>query len=178
MQEVSQLRKRLAPSTPITLEMVDDNGDKFSRSLKLCFDFAAGVAIEEKTGLNLRDFKILTEMEKPTAMSVVFWAALLRHQPEYDSEEGLEAVRSYMDESNYDLIVEAVWNAYLLYQSKAKREFLAKMRQQADEKLKRGETASPLAESATGRETNASPGATCAPSAASTSDSPTTSSAA
>jgi hypothetical protein len=178
MQDVSQLRKRLAPATPITLEMTDDNGDKFSRSLKLCFDFAAGVAIEEKTGLNLRDFKILTEMEKPTAMSVVFWAALLRHQPEYDSEDGLEVVRSYMDESNYELIAEALWHAYLAYQSKAKREFLAKMRQQAEERIQRGETASPLPESAAGRETSPSPGTTSGPSAASTSGSPTTSSAA
>lgn len=178
MQEVSQLRKRLAPAVPITLELLDDNGDKFSRSFKLCFDFAAGVAIEQKTGLNLRDFKILTEMDKPTAMSVVFWAALLRHQPEYDSDEGLEIIRSYMDESNSEQISEALWQTYLAYQSKAKRDFLLKMRQQAEEKLKRGESASPLPQSAAAKETNPSPGMTSAPSVALTSDSPTTSSAA
>lgn len=178
MQEnVTPLRKRLAPAVPLTLNLEDDDGGKFSRSFKLCFDFGAGVAIRDKTGLNLRDFAIWKESERPDVLSVMLWAAILRHQPEYDSEEGLEVIESYLDDGNFDQVSEALWQAYLKYVSKEKREFLTKMREKVEQNLRRGEAASPLAQSGSEAEKESdSPTTTSGQSAVTTSASPTTTS--
>jgi hypothetical protein len=132
----SALRRRIAPSVPLTLELLDDGGATFKREFRLAFDFNVCATIEEKTGVNVLDaIDFLKRLISPKTISVYFWAALLPHHPEYDEPEGLRVVRSYMDESNLEKISEAVVDAYLQYCPEKKRNALREI----IEKGKKGE---------------------------------------
>lgn len=134
------LRRRVAPSVPLTLELEDDAGGKFTRSFRLAFDMNAAAEIEERTGLSLLDAGIWQHINEPVAFSVMFYAALLANHPEYRtvddegeaSDEGLEVIRSYMQESNAEPITEALWKAYLIYLPREKRELMEKLRAKAE----------------------------------------------
>lgn len=145
----SALRRRIAPSTPLTLELEDDSGGKFVKTFRLCFDFNAGAEILDRTGLSLLNGSIWQHIDKPTVFSVMFYAAILANHPEYrtvdekgePTDEGLEVIRSYMQEANAEPITEALWKAYLAFLPKEKRELMEKLRMKAEGK---GST-SPLA---------------------------------
>lgn len=127
------LKRRIAPSTPLTLEFMEEGNIKTALKFKLAFDFNAAAAIQEKTDLNLLDFSIWKNANDPNVMRVMFWAATHAHHPEYRSDEALEVLGSYMDESNSGQIYEALWAAYLAYLPKQKREYLERLRKTTDE---------------------------------------------
>ena len=122
------LQRRVAPSASLTLEYTDRSGAKTKKKLELAFDFNAAAHVEELTKEKLTDLSIWTRVSGPTLMRALFWSALLAHQPEYATPEGLEIVGSYMDESNAASIVAALEEAYLLWLPKEKRELLEKIR--------------------------------------------------
>lgn len=177
MQNNPALRRRIAPAVPLSLEMVNDDGTKFGVSLKLSFDFNATSALEEKTGLPLV-LSIWENINSPKIFSAMVWSACLTHQPDYDSEEGLEVIRSYMDGSNVVLVRDALWKAYLLYLPPEVREELPAT---FSELLKKLEAKKNANGEAPGNERpfvpkSDSAGSSSGPSPATTSDSPTMSS--
>jgi hypothetical protein len=153
------LRRRIAPSVPLALELIDSDGSKFVKTFKLSFDMNAaaeiqlrtertvryavtegpreGETVEEQRGLLLSDLSIMSHIGEPVFLSIAFWAAILAHHPEYHSEEGLEVIRSYMQESNMEPIGEAVWQAYLAWLPPAKKEWILKYRAEEEEKRAR-----------------------------------------
>jgi hypothetical protein len=169
----SALRRRIAPSVPLTLQLKDDGGASFTREFRLSFDFNVCATIEEKTGVNVLDASdFLPKLTSPKVISTAFWAALLPHHADYDSDEGLIVIRSYMGEDNLKQISDALWEAYLLYCPEKKREALKKL---AEQGAKEQENPTPLTPT---NEPNPSPGSSSGPLPQATSDSATNSSAA
>ncbi len=115
------LKKRIAPSVLLKLDLNDDLGSKFTRTFRLSFDANAAAEIEERTGLSMLSGEA---WQKPSfkVMSIMFWAAVLANHPEYDTEdekgnrsdEGLRVIRSYMDVGNALEISDALEKAYML----------------------------------------------------------------
>lgn len=92
----SALRRRITPSVPFTLHVEDANGDKFSISFRLSYDFKALTLVEELTGKSM-----LTEVadvfnENPTVknVSILLWAAVRENHPEWADEDGFDAIRA------------------------------------------------------------------------------------
>jgi hypothetical protein len=113
MAKDTPLRKRLTPSVPYTIEFNDEKGG-YVEKVQLAFDLNAIAAIEEATGVNILNNWLYIYKLDATNFSLFFWAALLPYQPKYNSKEGLEAVRSYFDLSNWEPAGEKVWEAYKL----------------------------------------------------------------
>ena len=165
------LKRRLAPSYPLTLELAVDEGQGFKREFRLCFDFNVCAEIEEKTGVSVLDAKeFLTRWQSAKFLSVVLWASLLPHHSEYASDEGLHVIRSYMDETNLEAISDALFEAYLLYCPEKKRDALRQLVKQGKAESQNPTPPNPQA--------SPSPGPSSTPSPESTSDSAATSSAA
>lgn len=141
------LRRHIAPSVPLSLDLTDDAGGKLLRRFRLAFDFNAAAEIKTRIGLKLLDGSIWQHIDDPVVFSVMFYAAVLAHQPEYrtrddagePTDEGLEVIRSYMQESNAEVITEALWQAYLAWLPKEKRELMERLRAKAE-----GKSADPL----------------------------------
>ncbi len=140
----SPLRRRIAPSIPLKLDLKDDSGTSFVREFRLCFDFNTCARIKDKTGVSMLNFiEAWSQILDPRLVSTMFWAAALAHSPEYNTkdddgkptDDGLECLRSYMDDANSEQICEALWQAYLLSLSKDKREAVEKLRASAERKL-------------------------------------------
>jgi hypothetical protein len=138
-EKKSALKKRIAPSLPLKLELVDDNGSTFTRNFRLSFDFNALARIQEKTGIRMLGLEIWGALSA-SVLSVMFWASVLANQPDYNTvdedgkptDEGLEVIRSYMDMSNADQISDACWDAFLLGLPKDRAEKLREMKKEAE----------------------------------------------
>jgi hypothetical protein len=121
MPQESAIKRRVAPSVPLTLELLDDSGAKFTRNFRLSFDFNALARIEEVIEFSMLNTVVWSKLSAG-ALSAMLWGAVLAHHPEYETvdekgertEEGLRAIRSYVDFSNVEKITNAVWDAYLL----------------------------------------------------------------
>src|SRR5437899_3320425 len=111
MGSKSAIYRRLAPSVPLSLTFKDETGSK-TLNFRLAFDFNAAAAIEEKTGKNILRGELLDSMNARD-LSVAFWAMLLMNHPEFDSDEGLIAARTYMTISNANDVAVAVKNAFI-----------------------------------------------------------------
>jgi hypothetical protein len=137
-KKLGALKRRIAPSTPLSLDLDrEGSSGKLRLDFKLCFDMNAGAAIQEKTGLLLTDVGIWAHIGEPKAMGAIFWAALLANHPDYNSDEGLEVARSYIQESNAGEIVDALWAAYLAFLPAEKREFVLRLKADLEDKEKR-----------------------------------------
>jgi hypothetical protein len=141
MKETNGLRRRIAPSVALSLELVDDNGDKFTRNFRLSFDLNAMTLVQEETGLSMLNGEIWNLINEKT-LSVMFYAAILAQQPEYASKDGLAVIRSYMDASNAEKITEALNEAFLLQLPKERQDKIRAAQQAAKEK---GENPTPPA---------------------------------
>jgi hypothetical protein len=133
MQDATPIKRRIAPSVPLKLELADDNGATFVRNFRLSFDFNALARIEEKTGLRMLGIGVWTQLSAKV-VGAMLWAAILANHPEYDTREadgertddGLEAISSYVDLSNAEQVTSALWEAYLRNLPKEKSEALRK----------------------------------------------------
>lgn len=131
----SALRRRIAPSVPLKLDLEDDIGSKFTKNFRLSFDANAAAEVEERTGFNMLRGEIWTKLSFK-ALSIMFWAAVLANHPEYDTEdaagnrtdEGLRVIRSYMSIANTPQISEAVEGAFLASLPKDKRDVIEAQR--------------------------------------------------
>jgi hypothetical protein len=130
----SALRRRIAPFTKLSLALAEPGNSQVAIELKLAFNMNAGAAIQEQTGLMLTDLSIWKHIAEPKVLRAMLWAAVLAHQPEYDCEEGLYTIGSFIQEDNAEQIIEALDQTYLAYLPKAKREWLEKLKAEADRK--------------------------------------------
>lgn len=115
------LRRRIAPSQKITLNLSDDDGATLSRTFFLSLDFNAACYIQEHTGgKSLLDGPTWDDVS-PKTVSIMFYAAILAKHPEFDTRdadnnptpEGLEVIRSLMDAGNMIEIHEALFEAFV-----------------------------------------------------------------
>ncbi len=175
----SALKRRIAPSVPLKLELDDDKGEKFVKNFRLSFDANAAAEIEERTGFNMLRGEIWEKLSFK-GLSIMLWAAALANHPEYDTEdadgertdEGLRVIRSYMGIGNTPQISEAVEKAFLASLPKDKREAIEA------EKKQRDKDPLAVAGAANPEATAEQPGSNSGPSLATTSDSDAKSSAA
>jgi hypothetical protein len=168
-QKVTPIKRRIAPSVPLKLDLEDDSGAKFSREFRLSFDLNAAARIQLRMARRIREEideeveeeidgkkvkKMVTRMvthdvpgpnlgdpaiwsrivREPVCKGVVFWASVLAHHPEYDSDEGFECIQSYLDDDNEDVVIEALWDAHIFYVSKAKREYMIQWKANAEKR--------------------------------------------
>lgn len=155
----------MAPSVPLTIETVDGEGAKYALSLRLAFDLNAGVAIQDKSGINIGHLDIWSRVGEPLFIRTVLWGAALAHQPEYYTTDdagrltnaGLDAIGSFVDDSNSSAIMEALWKAYMAFLSPERREYMQELRKRQESeaaelrtKLETGEDV-PLAEAPGGK---------------------------
>jgi hypothetical protein len=144
-----QLRRRIAPSVPLHLELEDQSGDKLIRNLRLSIDFNAACLVQARIGKSLIDGDTWDAIS-PESLSVIFYAALLANHPEYrtkdedgeDTDEGLEVVRSFIDPGNCLQIQDACLDAFVMTLSPARQAKIAESRRKLKElreKLERGE---------------------------------------
>lgn len=119
------LKRRIAPSVPLVLQLEDDDGGVSTRTLRLSFDFNAIALIEERTGIGVLDgeiWSVLDPRRKKTGAtekasfaavaSIMLWAAVIANHPEYGGDEGLICLRSYMSPQNTAEIVTAIGEAF------------------------------------------------------------------
>ena len=135
--------------------MLEEPGSgHYKLELKLAFDMNAAAAIQEKTaeprtdfrGYLLTDFYIWSRIGEPKLLKAMFWAALLAHQPEYDSAEGFDTAGTFIQENNAQQIVDALETAYYAFLPKDKAEKIQKIKAEVEAKAKGegAETESPL----------------------------------
>lgn len=118
----SPLRRRIAPTVPLTLTLEVEGGEKWTRNFRLSFDFNATCRIEQMTGQSVLNGEVFRN-PNATTLSIMLWATVCATHPEYDydpktdeDEEtcaGLVAIRSYMDSSNVRAITVALSDAFL-----------------------------------------------------------------
>jgi len=150
------LKKRIIQALPLTLDVQDDGGVTEKKEFHICYDFNAAAALQEKTvckkypmGIKLTELAAWSHVGEPIFISALFWAGIIARHPEYNSDEGLEVIRSYMDERNSDVITKACWDAYLLNLPKQKREFMEDVKRKAEAGLKQPDPPIPAANNAT-----------------------------
>lgn len=114
------LRRRIAPSFPLKLELLDDSGDTLIRNFRLSLDFNAACDIQARIGSSLLD-GATWEDTRPITIATMLYAAILAHHPEYETtdgdgnptNEGIEVLRSYMDAGNCKDIQNALFEAFV-----------------------------------------------------------------
>jgi hypothetical protein len=122
--KITPLRRRIAPSVPLTLNVTDDGGATFAVNLQLRFDFNVLARIEEKTGLTMLSGADMWSKLSASLLSVMLWSAAIPSSPDYDSDDGLEAIRSYLDKDAADKAANALMEAYLLFLPKEEADLL------------------------------------------------------
>jgi hypothetical protein len=134
------LRRSITPSIPLKLDLHDAEGD-FAAELQLRLDNSAMVRFEEKSGVNTLaqgPLEIWAGMDA-RRLSALLWAAVLAHNPEYDSDEGLEVIRSYVTDENAKQVYEALWEAHLASLSPERRKLMSEIRAKGKETLEEDE---------------------------------------
>jgi hypothetical protein len=116
------LRRRIAPGTPVEIAFSDGQGN-FKKTYQLAFNLNVLAEISEKTGLSALDMAVWLKLDAKI-LRAMLWAALLPFHPEFDtrdaktgarSDDGLEAVGSWLAGDNQDRVYDALWDAYLAY---------------------------------------------------------------
>lgn len=140
------MRRRIAPSHDMSLDLVDDDGTKFTIKFRLSFDMNVIVLIEEMTGLGVANGEIWDYLSEQLSrgkdgpkreyrvhpsvsmvVSTMLWAAAQPHHgADYDSEEGLRVIRSYMDFNNFAFIAFELEKAFVASIPKEKRDAMKK----------------------------------------------------
>jgi hypothetical protein len=131
------LRRRIMPATSLALVVENDDGSKFTVELRLSFNMNVLADIEEKCKWNLM-INPIEWVDDPKAVRTVLWAAALPYQPEYRSDDGLEAIGEYMTLDNRVDTIEALFKAYSLFVRKDRRETYIKTTQSLVEVLRTG----------------------------------------
>jgi hypothetical protein len=158
----SPIKHRIAPSVPVTFTVTADDGTSSTRSFRLSFDFNVLARIEEKTGLRMLGYDVWRNLSAKT-VGVMFWAAALPHHPEYEGDEGHEALCSYLDFAAGEKVTDALWEAFLLYLPKDRADILRAARSEKEKELPNAQTpATPADPNLTGSNLPQSPDTTSA----------------
>jgi len=130
--KVAAIRHRIAPSVPFSLEITDSSGS-FKIDFQLRFDFNVLARIEKETGLKmLGGMDMFTTKMSSSVLSAMLWAAAADSNPDYDNEEGLRAIRSYLDKEAGSRAYDALWEAYMLFLPKKDADVLRDLKEKAD----------------------------------------------
>lgn len=134
------LKRRIAPSVPLVLTARNNDGKEEKLELQLCLDADALCALEEKVPtlntLSLNGLEIFCRMNM-RILGAALWASALRHHPEYDTidaagrptNDGLDAIRSFVDLGNAPEVTKALEAAYMATLSEEQKEWLKKLRE-------------------------------------------------
>lgn len=127
----SPLRQRITPSVPFVLDWTDADGAKQTQTFKLSYDLNALMLIEQELGISMfTDAGDVLDAPSATNTSVLLWAAVQEHQPEYEGKFGLRAIRSVLTIDTAKAAIAACSEAYItqLPEEKQKtiREFIEK----------------------------------------------------
>lgn len=125
----SALRRRVAPFVSVLIEYQDENG-AFSELYRLSFNLNVLAEISLQTGLTALTFDIWIRMSA-SVLRAMFWAALVPHQRQFASADGMEIAGSMLNGESQEKIIEALWQAYLLYLPKEQAELMRKKREEA-----------------------------------------------
>lgn len=123
MADKKALRKRITPSVPLSLTITNGDDSSFVVSFLLTFDFNAMALVEANTGLSMLTGEVFVN-PNATKISILLWAAVQTNQPEYEGEEGLEAIRSFLTTDNVTEVLKAVDAAFLAALPKERAEEL------------------------------------------------------
>jgi hypothetical protein len=177
------IKKRIAPSVPLDLEIEGADGSIISYKWKVRINYNVLADAQEVSKHNFMGGNgILDWVDDPSRIRALLWAALLPEQPELREE--MLTIGEYLDGSNRSQVLEALFNAFSLYLHKDKRPEFDKASAAILSVVRTGKlpkemeaASSPLAEEK--KELSQSPGKSSEPSPASASElSMTTSSAA
>lgn len=133
------LRRRIAPSVPLKLELLDDSGDTLIRNFRLSLDFNAACYFQDKTGFSLIDGATWNDT-RPVTIATMLYAAIMALQPEYvtvdeagePTDEGMEVLRSYMDAGNCMDIQNALFEAFVATLKPARQAEIRLAREEAE----------------------------------------------
>ena len=90
----SPFRRRVSGSVPFILNCEDADGTKFSQSFQLCYDFNSLALVEASLGKSmLTDIGEILDNPSVKNVSVLLWAAVQEHNPEYEGPDGLREIR-------------------------------------------------------------------------------------
>lgn len=129
----AQLKRRLTPSFPFTLEVETEAGIE-RLSLRLCFDFNALSLVEERTGWSLLTGAIFSHLNASTTLTM-FWASVLAYQPEYAVEGGREVLGSMITHKNAQPVADAVEACFVASLPPDQQARIAKAKEEAMAKL-------------------------------------------
>lgn len=128
MAEKQPLRRRVTPHFPFTLEIEEADGSKTLVSFRLAFGLNALTQFEEVTGLSfLTDLTPIFDTPNVKTITALFWVALIENHPEYDSFDGLQAVRSMIDFGSLKKVLVACIDAFILNTPKEQQERMKKV---------------------------------------------------
>jgi hypothetical protein len=136
------IRRRITPSIPFTMRVENADKSSFELDLRLSFDFNALALVEQKTGINMLTMEVF-DSPSVTTMSALLWAAIQENHPEYEGDEGLSTVRSWLTLANTAEVFKALTDAFLATLPKEKADAVRENMKKAEEGN------APLAESAT-----------------------------
>lgn len=118
------------PSVPVQVEIPLQEGGKRVLSFRLTFDFNAMALAEDKLGVSMLTLnpKVWQDMSTKTA-SILLWAGIqggapTQEQEDYEGDEGLGTLRSFLCSANVGPVVEAVNEAYIAVQKPAVQQFI------------------------------------------------------
>ncbi len=171
-QESAALKRRLTPSIPLALDVENGDGTMFRVELKLAFNMNVLASIRERCGQNLLS-DIFSWIDDPKAVIAVLWGSCLPYQPEFNCDEGFEAIGEYMSLENRVPTIEALLQAYAYFVRKDKRDSFVESAKQIVEILRTGKIteAVPPTESETKNQASPSTSMTLQTSPDTTSDS-------
>lgn len=102
----------LVPSVPVTIELDTAQGKQLLH-FKIAYDFDALPLAEAKLGVSLLNGRVFAKITA-NVIAVMFWAGIQKFHPEYEGEDGLKAIRSFISLRNSAVISDAVQEAYVL----------------------------------------------------------------
>lgn len=174
------LKRRKMPSTPLTMEVEDGDGSKFTVNWQLAINYNVLADAQEKCAYNFMGGPF-DWVDDSNRIRALLWASLLPYQP--DLRDELLTVGEYLDGTNRLPVIEALFGAFSRYLHPSKRKGFDEgagvlLNFMKTGEVPKGSSADPLADAGTEKSASPSPGQNSEPSPATTSDSQTTSSAA
>jgi len=133
----SAIKRRLTPSVPLSLDVENGDGSTFRVDLRLAFNMNVLAAVRERCKVNLLA-DVFGWIDDPLAVKAVLWAACIPFQPEFDSDEGFEAIGEYMTLENRNDTIEALLKAYTYFVRKDKRDKFVESAKQLVDLLRTG----------------------------------------
>jgi hypothetical protein len=138
------IQRRLLDQVPIAWTVKNADGSAFGVEFMLCFTYKEVARIETKAGRDnwIVNSKFWNEIGKASVFPLITWGGIIRNHPEFDCDEGIDAIAEYLtglDLDTVNRIVYALMRAWLAVINEEARPLFAN----ALDKLERGEKLEP-----------------------------------